>query len=143
MDAWLGWCSTISGGVMRAIDSAIPVQDHTAVSSKICSTTLDKVMVGAASNRAVEVQHLRILGERITAVSAEPLLGLRNLCQNASLLVGYSRDVFGYWPLEMDIGLGGYEVNGFKKRFGVPYEWQPGLDLIFCDLVAGPQGRQP
>jgi hypothetical protein len=50
--------------------------------------------------------------------------------------VGYSRDVFGYWPLEMHIRQGGYEVNGFKQWFGVPYEWRTGVDQVFSNLVS-------
>ena len=81
----------------------------------------------------VEVQHLHVLGEKIIAVSAEPLLGQALL--KGSLLVGYSRDVFGYWPREAEINLGGYEVNGFKDWFGVPYEWQSNLDEVLSELV--------
>jgi hypothetical protein len=108
---------------------------------------LDALMVGADRNRAVEIQQLGALGEKFVAVSAEPLLGLRELCPANSLLVGYSRDVFGYWPLEMQISQGGYEVNGFKDWFGVPYTWRTGLDQVFSNLVSssdnpeGPAGR--
>jgi hypothetical protein len=98
-------------------------------------------MAGANRNRLVEVQHLDVLGERILAVSAEPLVGLRGLCPQNSLLVGYSRDVFGYWPRDMEIGEGGYEVNGFKDWFGVPHAWQSRLDQVFSGLAGGTSGE--
>jgi hypothetical protein len=86
---------------------------------------LDALMVGADRNRAVEVQQLGALGEKFVAVSAEPLLGLREFCPANSLLVGYSRDVFGYWPLERHIRQGGYEVNGFKECSAFPTSGGP------------------
>jgi hypothetical protein len=135
IESWLGWAETISNGVMKAIDVATAIEDPGLVSGRIASTTLDRLMAGADRDRLVEVQHLHVLGEKIMAVSAEPLLGLGELCPKGSLLVGYSRDVFGYWPREAEINLGGYEVNGFKDWFGVPYEWQSNLDDVFSELV--------
>ncbi|MGZ9141852.1 MAG: hypothetical protein ACXW4O_05915 [Candidatus Binatia bacterium] len=132
---WLGWAKTVSDGVMQALDAATSIEDDVPVSGRIASTTLDKLMLGGSRNRVVEVQHLHCLGERIIAVSAEPLLGLKDLCPADSLLVGYSRDVFGYWPREIEVGLGGYEVNGFKEWFGVAHKWQSGLDDVFSKLV--------
>jgi hypothetical protein len=35
----------------------------------------------------------------------------------------------------MQLGLGGYEVNGFKDWFGVDHPWQSGLDDVFSGLV--------
>jgi hypothetical protein len=147
MDGWLGWSSTISDAVMRAIDSAIPVHDVPLAGGIVSQMALDALMVGADCNRVVEVQQLGALGEKFVAVSAEPLLGLRELCPANSLLVGYSRDVFGYWPLEMQIRRGGYEVNGFKEWFGVPYTRRTGPDQVFSNFVSssdnpeGPAGR--
>jgi hypothetical protein len=135
IEGWLGWAEIISDGVMRAIDTATPIEDAVPVSGRIASTTLDRLMVGGNRNRLVEVQHLHVLGEKIIAVSAEPLLSLKDLCPKGSLLIGYSRDVFGYWPREAEIDLGGYEVNGFKDWFGVPHKWQSGLDNTFSELV--------
>jgi hypothetical protein len=135
MENWLGWAKIISNGVMQAIDAATSIEDDVPVSGRIASTTLDKLMLGGSRNRLVEVQHLYCLGERIIAVSAEPLVSLKDLCPTDSLLVGYSRDVFGYWPREIQFGLGGYEVNDFKDWFGVAHEWQSGLDDVFSQLV--------
>ncbi|THD52945.1 MAG: hypothetical protein E8A46_12055 [Bradyrhizobium sp.] len=135
IENWRGWAKSISNGVMQAIDAATSIEDDVPMSGRIASTTLDKVMSGGSRNRLVEVQHLHCFGERILAVSAEPLLGLKDICPTESLLVGYSRDVFGYWPREMQLGLGGYEVNGFKDWFGVAHTWQSGLDDVFSELV--------
>jgi hypothetical protein len=136
MDGWLRWSSMISDGVMQAIGSAQPVHDIAPAAGRVSSTALDALMVGADRNRAVEVQHLEALGERFVAVSAEPVLGLKELCPAGAVLVGYSRDVFGYWPRDVQISQGGYEVNAFKPWFGVPYEWRIGLDQVFSRLVA-------
>ena len=135
MENWLGWARKISNGVMQAIDAATLIEDDVPMSGRIASTTLDKLLSGADRDRLVEVQHLHCLGERIIAVSAEPLVGLKDLCPTDSLLVGYSRDVFGYWPRDMQISLGGYEVNGFKEWFGVAHDWQSGLDDVFSGLA--------
>jgi hypothetical protein len=135
-DGWRDWSSTISAAVMRAIDAAIPVDDVAAADGRISQINLDALMAGADRSRAVEVQHLCALGEKFIAVSAEPLLGLRELCPRDTLLVGYSRDVFGYWPPDIQIKQGGYEVNGFKQWFGVPYAWRTGVDDVFSNLVA-------
>ena len=136
IEGWLGWSATVSDGVMRAIGSARPVDDVAAASGRISSTALDALMVGADRKRAVEIQHLGALGEKFLAINAEPLLGLRELCPANSLLVGYSRDVFGYWPRDVQITQGGYEVNGFKPWFGVPHPWRSSLDQVFAGLVA-------
>ena len=72
MDGWLGWSSTISDAVMRAINTAVPVHDMAPVSSRISQASLDALMVGADRNRAVEVQQLNALGEKLVAVSASP-----------------------------------------------------------------------
>jgi hypothetical protein len=136
MDGWLRWSSTISDGVMRAVDAAQPVHDIAPATGRISSTALDALLAGADRHRAVEIQHLNALGERFVAVSAEPLLGLRELCPAGALPVGYSRDVFGYWPREMHISQGGYEANAFKEWFGVPQPWRSGLDRVFSGLVA-------
>ncbi|MEP6836616.1 MAG: hypothetical protein ABJA75_01080 [Bradyrhizobium sp.] len=136
MVGWLGWCSMISDGAMRAIDSARPVDDVAPAVGRISSMPLDALLVGADRRRAVEIQHLNALGECFVAVSAEPLLGLRELCPAGAILVGYSRDVFGYWPREMQISQGGYEVNAFKQWFGIPHPWRNGLDQVFSGLVA-------
>ena len=130
MDGWLGWNSTISDAVMRAIDSAIPVHHVVPAGGRVSQMALDALMVGADRNRAVEVQQLGALGEKFVAVSAEPALGLRELCPANSLLVGYSRDVFGYWPLEMQIGQGGYEVNGLRN--GSAFRTRGGPASIRC-----------
>lgn len=135
MDGWLGWSAMISEGVMRAIVSAQLVPDIAPAAGRISSTPLDALLAGAGQNRAVEIQHLDALGERFIAVSAEPVLGLGELCPAGALRVGYSRDVFGYWPREMQIAEGGYEVNVFKPWFGVPQEWRSGLDQVFCKLI--------
>jgi hypothetical protein len=136
LNAWYDWNSTISDGVMRAIGSAKPVNVVAPVAGRLSSAALDALMAGADRNRAVEIQQLGALGETFVAVSAEPLLGLRELCPTDSLLVGYSRDVFGYWPRDVQIRTGGYEVNGFKEWFGVPHDWRNGLDRVFSDLIA-------
>jgi hypothetical protein len=141
MEDWLAWADIISNGVLSAVDAAAPVEDGRLASGRMASTTLDKLMAGANRNRLVEMQHLDVLGERILAVSAEPLAGLRELCPQNSLLVGYSRDVFGYWPPDMEIGEGGYEVNGFKDWFAVPHPWQSGLDQVFSGLAGGILGE--
>jgi hypothetical protein len=141
MEDWLAWAEIVSNGVLSAVDAAAPVEDGRLASGRMASTTLDKLMAGANRNRLVEVQHLNVLGERILAVSAEPLVGLRGLCPQNSLLVGYSRDVFGYWPRDMEIGEGGYEVNGFKDWFGVPHAWQSRLDQVFSGLAGGTSGE--
>ncbi len=136
MDSWLRWSSMISDGVLWAIDAAQPVHDIAPATARISSTALDALLAGADRHRAVDIQHLNALGERFVAVSAEPLLGLRELCPAGAFTVGYSRDVFGYWPREMQISQGGYEANAFKQWFGVPYEWRSGLDQVFSGLVA-------
>ena len=91
---------------------------------------------GAIRFKGREIQHLSALGDRFVAVSAEPVLGLSELCPAGALRIGYSRDVFGYWPREMQIAEGGYEVNVFKPWFGVPHEWRSGLDQLFSKLIA-------
>jgi hypothetical protein len=136
MDGWRDWSAMISDGVMQAVGSAQPVPDNAPTAGRISSMPLDRLMAGADHKRAVEIQHLDALGERFVAVGAEPLLGLRELCPVEAVLVGYSRDVFGYWPRDAQVSRGGYEVNAFKEWFGVPYRWRDGLDKVFSGLVA-------
>jgi len=135
IEDWLKWAGIISDRVLQAIDRATPVEDGGLLYSQVASVTLDQLMVGADPTRLVELQRLHVLGERIVAVSAEPTLGLKGLCPQETLLVGYSRDVFGYWPREQEIDQGGYEVDGFKSWFGVPHNWQSDSDSVFSRLV--------
>jgi hypothetical protein len=135
IEDWLKWTEMISDGVLQAIDAATPVLEGELLYSQVASVTLDQLMVGADPTRLVELQHLHVLGERIIALSAEPTFGLKDLCPEATLLVGYSRDVFGYWPRELEIGQGGYEVDGFKNWFGVSHKWRPNSDSVFSKLV--------
>ena len=109
---------------------AVPVHDVAPAGGRVSQTALDALMVGVDRNRAVEVQQLCALGEKFFAVSAEPLLGLRELCPANSLLVGYSRDVFGYWPPELQVRQGGYEVNGFRN--GSAFHTNGGPASIGC-----------
>lgn len=134
-DEWKHWANSIADGVLRAIDLAHDVPDDLPIEGSIVSLTLDRLLHEADPSRLVEMQRLSVLGEKILSVSAEPVCGLEALCPQDALLVGYSRDVFGYWPSEADIALGGYEVVGFKSLFGLKGEWRAGLDRAFSSMV--------
>ncbi|MBR0846711.1 hypothetical protein JQ543_03060 [Bradyrhizobium diazoefficiens] len=134
-DAWARWADGVADGVLRAIESADDASCAAPVRGRIETVALNQVLEGADPSRQIEVQHLDVFGETILAVSAEPLSGLAALAPENTLLVGYSRDVFGYWPCDADVALGGYEVNGFKRLFEVEKPWRPGLDGIFRRLA--------
>lgn len=132
---WKNWAKTVATGVLSAVEVATDAACAAPIQGRIASITLDHLLEQSDSSRIVEAQHLSILGEDILALSAEPLSGLAALCPASALLVGYSRDVFGYWPCEADIAVGGYEVNGFKGLFGVNGAWRPGVDGIFSRIA--------
>ncbi|MCS3726379.1 hypothetical protein [Bradyrhizobium betae] len=134
-DEWKHWANSVADGVLRAIDLAHDAPDDFPIDGSIASIALDRLLPQAEPTRLVEMQRLSILGEEILSVSAEPVCGLEALCPKDALLVGYSRDVFGYWPSEADIALGGYEVAGFKSLFGLMGEWRTGLDQVFSEMV--------
>lgn len=132
---WEHWANTVATGVLSAVECATDIACTAPIRGRIASITLDRLLERSDPSRLIEGQHLRIFGEDILALSAEPLSGLAALCKPNALLVGYSRDVFGYWPCEADIALGGYEVNGFKMLFGLRGAWRPGPDRIFSQLT--------
>jgi hypothetical protein len=133
---WHAWSAKIASGIAQACDSAELALDETLRASS-AQTPLSTLLEGAPETRTVEVQRLCVLGRDILVVSAEPLIGLQDACPADCLCVGYSRDVFGYWPTAQDIPLGGYEVEGYKELFSVQYPWCDDPDSIFKRLVHG------
>jgi hypothetical protein len=88
--------------------------------------------------RVVEFQRLH-LGAMcdILAISAEPSSMLLPLVDNLDVWpTGYSGDVFGYWPTDLQRREGGYEARGWIAPFGLHGSLLPGRDQIFRRAVA-------
>jgi hypothetical protein len=137
---WESWSSGIADVVEAAVRAASEcVPGRTTGASR--TDSLARLFVNAPSERSVGAQRILFLGAvPIVAVTAEPLIDLSDLCPRDALHVGYSRDVFGYWPRTRQLREGGYEVNGFRSLFAVPYSWTTDPDREFCSLLLGADG---
>jgi neutral ceramidase len=133
---WDSWAESLAITVIEAAEAAAPIETGP-VETGIAAADLDSLLIGAGARR-VEMQVLALGAKlKIIAVSAEPVIELTALCgEEDALLVGYSRDVFGYWPRSFQVAEGGYEVEGFKTPFSVPHPWRKDIDLVFVDLLA-------
>jgi hypothetical protein len=133
--AWQSWSQRVARAAERACHDAQPLKPG-AIAGARSTVPLASLLQDAPAGRAIELQRLRILGEDIVAVSAEPLVALKEFCPRRALCVGYIGDVFGYWPRTSYLPAGGYEVNAFKKPFGVEYPWCPNPDAVFQMLLS-------
>jgi hypothetical protein len=134
---WTGWASGIADVAEAAVRGAEPRRPGRTI-AEAQTTSLAKLMVNAPPERSVIAQHILFLGlVPIVAITAEPLIGLTDLSSPDALHVGYSRDVFGYWPRTQQLKEGGYEVNGYRPLFAVPYAWTPDPDHEFRSLMTG------
>lgn len=134
MAGWQQWADEIAGGILKACDEAVPVETG-AMDVRHARTSLSNLLPGAPESRAIDAQRLHLLASDIIAISAEPLIDLKELCPPGALCVGYSRDVFGYWPRTDQLALGGYEVTRFKRVFGVSHPWCSDPDMVLMDLL--------
>lgn len=132
---WRTWSTDIANAILGACDNSRPIRGELLRSAR-AEMPLSRLLRGSPPDRRIEAQQLLLLDQRVLMVSAEPLVGLQTLCSPDCLCVGYSRDVFGYWPLAEDIPFGGYEVDGYKKGFGVEYEWCADSDAVFSELTS-------
>ncbi len=134
LDEWTAWGKTIADAAVRAASNAAVAKPEIGLAEH-AMVPLDRLLRGASKTRPIEMQQIQLFGLRIVAVSAEPLVGLKELVSPGSLCVGYSRDVFGYWPRTSELPSGGYEVNEFKRVFGVDRPWCPDPDGVFKELL--------
>jgi hypothetical protein len=95
---------------------------------------LSDVLDGPNKNgRVVEFQRLHI-GTMcdILAVSAEPSSMLLPLLDDPDIWpTGYSGDVFGYWPTDLQRQEGGYEGKGWIAHFSLRGRLRPERDRLF------------
>jgi hypothetical protein len=135
IDDWNQWAGGIADAVEDAIvrSQAITVGKTTA---RMSQAPLGELLVGAHQHLCVEFQLVMLFGQiPLIVVSAEPVIELSMLCPvSGALFVGYSRDVFGYWPRTSQLKVGGYEVTGFRELFGVPYPWVSDPDSVFVRM---------
>jgi hypothetical protein len=137
LETWQGWLSCLGG----ALDSAIGIANGDLtnrakgriVSSRI-GVELSRLISGCDEpKRTVQFRRI-VLGEAldIVAVAAEPSVELRNLAPfPRAALVGYTGDVFGYWPTSRQASEGGYEGGGFFNAFGLRGAFRSDLDQTF------------
>jgi hypothetical protein len=139
---WAEWANSIAEDVVAAIERATNLSVDQPVKCAHRAALLSDLFEGADDSRLVEGQTMSLFGEKITCISAEPLHSLRDLFDPRSIAIGYSRDVFGYWPQEREVKQGGYEVHGFKELFGISGAWKSGTDEVFKSLLDHDKGRQ-
>lgn len=140
LPGWRRWCDALAGDVLQAAQAAEETQPAQGrLASAACDLPLERVVDGAGGERAIAFRRL-VVGNTLdlVAVGAEPLVGLRALVPwPGAWPVGYLSDVFGYWPTDADIRLGGYEVRDFLGAFGLSGRLRNGLDDVFRRSLAG------
>lgn len=91
-------------------------------------------LMAGTDARHVPLYRAVIGGVEIIGVGAEisagwtSRLGLAS-CRQRQILSGCVGRVFGYLPTEEQVLEGGYEVNGFRRGFGISGAYQPGADI--------------
>jgi hypothetical protein len=102
-------------------------------------TPLSEMVTGAVDvSRMVTFQRLKIGGVLdFVAISAEPSIALRRLIPFPDAVsIGYSGDVFGYWPTDVQRMEGGYEGRRFFDAVGLRGQFRPGLNRRFSDAIS-------
>lgn len=125
----------------RALKSAIAdlfyEQNFASVSGKSSYSDthfpLARIMEGDAKGK-VQILCLQLAGLEIYGVSAEishlwlNLLGFRGDSKH-QILTGCVGDVFGYLPSDSQVPEGGYEVEYFRKAFGVKAKYTSNISI--------------
>lgn len=137
-EEWRVWSDGLSRCALNALESARP-QAFSPSAAAVRKAPLSDLLVGAPASRSIVLQRLDLLGLRtLVTLSAEPLIELAELAGGPDvLLVGYSRDVFGYWPRTRQLAEGGYEVNRFKRPFGCVFPWVADPDRVLSEMLNG------
>jgi hypothetical protein len=141
-ETWANWtnelCNAVSGSLHRAMKST-PRAVVGLVQSAMEETPLSEIVTGAVDvSRTVTFQRLKIGGVLdFVAISAEPSIALRRLIPfPEAVSIGYSGDVFGYWPTDVQRMEGGYEGRRFFDAFGLRGQFRPGLNRRFSDAIS-------
>lgn len=138
---WQTWTNDLVTVMVAGLDDlrrskAIPLTGSLA--SACVKVPLTRVFDGYSDDqRSVLFQRLR-LGKicDILSVSAEPCSMLLPMLGDSKIWpVGYSGDVFGYWPTDQQRREGGYEAAEHLVHFNLRGKLRPGLDQLFREAL--------
>lgn len=136
------WQSGIVESARRAVDEAANVPPL-ATKLVLHRTSIALSALGLSGETAALTCHWFDLAEqlRVVGISAEPCWEYTHLIKSTFpdrtiWPVGYVDSVFGYLPTQAMLSEGGYEVTGFRKRFGIKGEFVGNLEEVIQGLVS-------
>lgn len=138
-ESWQRWASGLGRHAVGALSNATarrPIDGDLTVGGTRVS--LEAIAQVPDSAEGADFRRLRI-GSLLdmVAVSAEPVIELRDHLKGGQLGVGYLGDVFGYWPTDGQLREGGYEASGFVDAFHLRGRLRDGRDAIFRRAIDG------
>jgi hypothetical protein len=134
---WSAWSDELAATLAAAL-AAFRRQTATPLVGRLAGAVVELPLADVLdgpnkSGRVVEFQRLH-LGTMcdILAVSAEPSSMLLPLLDDPDIWpTGYSGDVFGYWPTDLQRQEGGYEGKGWIAHFSLRGSLRPERDRLF------------
>jgi transposase len=120
--AWVGDLSSAIGAAFTAASAQAAVPAAGRIDTALFQLPLSEIIDGEQTvSRSVVFQRISCSNMlELFCVSAEPSTQLRDLIPfQGAVPVGYTGDVFGYWPTEQQRREGGYEGRRFFLNFGL------------------------
>lgn len=141
--SWQYWADSLASDVQLSFGIGVGRQSIVErgplneIRSSRHEIALSEIIAGLNTHRKVQFRRLRVSPIfDLVAIAAEPLMGLRELIDIPSVAsVGYLGDTFGYWPTDADMRLGGYEVSGYFRPFGLTGRLRRRLDHLFRTAI--------
>lgn len=139
---WEAWARSLGGAVHRAASHALrsqPLDER--VTTRRTEESLGWAFAPAPPDRSFTM-HMVSLGPalRIVGASAEPLSSysaqVRRLAPpGLTITAGCIDETFGYLPTASMLHEGGYEVDGFRRPFGIEGQFLPSIERAFLERV--------
>ena len=136
------WSENIAECARKALDRAAQMPPL-ATKLLIRRTSINLSALGLSGETSELTFHSFELDEtlKIVGISAEVCWEYADLAKRACAgktvwPVGYIDAVFGYLPTDSMLPEGGYEVEGFKRNFGIKGKFVPNLEEIVTKLIS-------
>ncbi len=128
-EGWRAWAQSLAD-IVVGLSSGEDIESVEFTANRD-ATPLSRIGKGADTERQITWQSLRF-GPALClfGMSAETVVEFAVDRPDDVLMVGYTDDVFGYYPTSSMLAENGYEVNRFQRGFGVDITFDEQLDSL-------------
>jgi hypothetical protein len=139
---WNSFCTSVSAHFDKLLAEATHEKNTPASETTIFRSAyidLSELVKGNDDARTLRFRYLAIAQTlAFVFVPAEPSSKFTDVIRSifpTALPVGYSGDVFGYWPTDGQVKQGGYEAKDFFPLFGLKGKFKDRNDELFKTAV--------